>query len=181
MYILYTAKCVLKVFAWLFTSSLLTQYNSSVVRKHSGIFISCFSMFSLWANAPSALSGGNQPVSEWNIRSPTHTSYIHNLPHNPTPPHPRVSLWYKNRRVRQRGHVLLWDSHQCLCVYPSTPGRHFITFSLMNSQMILVISSPSISTTGWATLMRLSASVNHTYRRVQVKPAFHSQQNVTIL
>lgn len=33
------------------------------------------------------------------------------------------------------------------------------TFSLMNSQMILVISSPSISTTGWATLMRLSASV----------------------
>lgn len=33
------------------------------------------------------------------------------------------------------------------------------TFSLMNSQMIRVISSPSISTTGFATLMRLSASV----------------------
>lgn len=31
----------------------------------------------------------------------------------------------------------------------------------MNSQMMRVISSPSISTTGWATLIRLSASVKH--------------------
>lgn len=100
---------------------------------------------------------------------PHHTSIIFLIT---LPSHPRVRLRYKNRPVRQRGHVLLWDSHQCLCVYPSTPGWHFITFSLMNSQMILVISSPSISTTGWATLMRLSASVNHTYRRGSNKASF---------
>lgn len=37
-------------------------------------------------------------------------------------------------------------------------GQDPITFSLMKAQMIRVISSPSISTTGFATLIRLSAS-----------------------
>lgn len=38
------------------------------------------------------------------------------------------------------------------------PRQNPVTFSLMKAQMIRVISSPSISTTGLATLIRLSAS-----------------------
>ena len=36
------------------------------------------------------------------------------------------------------------------------------TFSLMNSHMMRVISSPSISTTGWSTLIRCVASETFT-------------------
>lgn len=46
--------------------------------------------------------------------------------------------------------------HRELCRELPTLGG--TTFSLMNCQMILVISSPSISTTGFATLILLSAS-----------------------
>lgn len=41
------------------------------------------------------------------------------------------------------------------------PRQDPVTFSLMKAQMIRVISSPSISTTGLATLIRLSASGRH--------------------
>lgn len=111
-----------------------------------------------WANVPSASDG----MKHHKAPPPHH----HIIFHITLPSHPRVGLRYKNRRVRPRRHVLHWDSQPAsVCYQPSTPGRHFVTFSLMNSQMILVISSPSISTTGWATLMRLSASVkSHMHR-----------------
>lgn len=77
-------------------------------------------------------------------------------------PRPRVGLRYKNRRIRQRRHVLPRETHTSTA---AAARLRILTFSLMNSQMILVISSPSISTTGWDTLMRLSASVVHTHTR----------------
>lgn len=49
-----------------------------------------------------------------------------------------------------------------------------ITFSLMKAQMIRVISSPSISTTGFATLIRLSASAEQRGRVLGVHPWSHS-------
>lgn len=45
-----------------------------------------------------------------------------------------------------------------LCNTRRFPRQDPVTFSLMKAQMIRVISSPSISTTGLATLIRLSAS-----------------------
>lgn len=104
------------------------------------------------ANVPSA--------SDWMKHHKAPPPHHHIIFHMTLPSQPRVGLRYKNRRVRPHRNVLIWVSQPApVCFHPSTPGRHFVTFSLMNSQMILVISSPSISTTGWATLMRLSASV----------------------
>lgn len=50
-------------------------------------------------------------------RGPSPTSYIDNLPHNP-PLTSTCCLWYKNR----------WDSHQCLCIYASTPPIYHLLF-----------------------------------------------------
>jgi hypothetical protein len=73
----------------------------------------------------------------------------------------------KDRRVPERVHP-----------DPQLQGMSF-TFSLMNSQMMRVISSPSISTTGWATLMRLSASVKInkiiTQSQNKIKPGYELQ------
>lgn len=104
---------------------------------------------------------GNQPVSGWNITGvpPTH------LTDNPSSsPCPRVGLPYKNRRIRQRRHILPRETNtSAAAAAAASSGLRILTFSLINSQMILVISSPSISTTGWDTLMRLSASVVNTH------------------
>lgn len=97
--------------------------------------------------------------------------HTHNLSHNPPP----TCTCQSDVKIADSDSMGMSSSEThtiFLCVYPSTPRCHFITFSLMNSQMILVISSPSISTTGWDTLMRLSASVNQTYRRGFCKNSF---------
>lgn len=59
----------------------------------------------------------------------------------------------------QQPPVPLYSTRQLhLCDTRLFPRQDPITFSLMKAQMIRVISSPSISTTGLATLIRLSAS-----------------------
>lgn len=83
------------VFTW--------SQGNSVVNIH-GFLISCCSTFSPWARAPSALFEGIQPVSKWNITDvpPPHLrQIIFHIPPRPQPTHPRVSLKYKNRQVRQ--------------------------------------------------------------------------------
>ena len=50
------------------------------------------------------------------------------------------------------------QGHEGACAGAERPLWEGTTFSLMNCQMIRVISSPSISTTGFATLILLSAS-----------------------
>lgn len=161
-----------KIFAWL-------QEISSVVRKHSRIFnLMLLHVFCLIQCTICSLWGQSASKRMKRHRRPSPTSYIDNLPHKPPPP-PHVHVLVCGIKIGESDRVGSFSSetHTSVCVF-TPPPHHFITFSLMNSQMILVISSPSISTTGWATLMRLSASVSHTYKRVQLKPAFHSRQNV---
>lgn len=73
--------------------------------------ISCLTTFSPWALPPFAHCG--QSANEW-MRHQTSLPHVNrdNL------------VWYKNRLVRRRGHVLLWDSHRP-CVF-NPPLSHLL-------------------------------------------------------
>lgn len=120
---------------------------------------------------PSALFWGGQPASE-RLKHHTRPSPAS---HTDNPLLPSIHVLGCDIKIGDSDSIGIScaETHAGAAV-----SLHHLTFSLMNSQMILVISSPSISTTGWATLMRLSASVIHTYREVQLRAASHSQQDV---
>ena len=120
------------------------------------------SMFPLpGVNAPSALSNWK---SSSHKKIPPPTAYKHNLPSRRSLAHSVQLLSLYPLGHVSVGGVKIDPSRQASAMSRplrgdgQIPGSGCFTFSLMNSQMILVISSPSISTTGWATLMRLSAS-----------------------
>lgn len=140
-------------------------------------FIWCFSTFSSWACAPSALSGGNKPVTEWNITEvpPPHHVYIifHITPH-PPPSHPCISVCTIKTGESESAGTSSSETYTSVCVFTpptlkaaSSPSLWWTPRWSLSSRLH---PSPPLAGTLWCVCRHLSI----THRTVQ---AFHSQQN----